>query len=387
MSIKKVEERVEQAMLGWQPPSPNLCLVRDDLTCRRAGWSFLREEKNDVRFAYKALSRRAWSALALGLVKGGRWISAGCLKYAELGAQLSNEIFTSVHVIAGLLARGLEITAVRVCNTEQAIRNVFIINGRVAIVFEYNKLRATNNHSFYIINFYEPKSASEPASILAMGAGHSTRMLLTSYAIDRSYPTRLQPELLELYLRLSTLWQQWNEQHYRDQCRSDSLLRLLQLRAPVPSPRLEGCSTKRGLGIEEQSHQTLDLPAKRHCPSPPSPTEKRRLADLELSRYQEDLLAVQGTCLLCRALGNAWDHAFPTCWRRSEFFEARSRARDAVGRRGLSAEEWLLEQFQQRFGDVDEFLGWCGRATSFGGGKAIWGVKVAAAALIQFELY
>lgn len=57
--------------------------------------------------------------------------------------------------------------------------------------------------------------------------------------------------------------------------------------------------------------------------------EKRRLADLELSRYQEDLLAVQGTCLLCRALGNAWDHAFPICWRRSEFFEARNRARDA----------------------------------------------------------
>ncbi len=161
--------------------------------------------------------------------------------------------------------------------------------------------------------------------------------------------------------------------------------------------------------------------------------EKRRLADLELSRYQADLLAVQGTCLLCRALGGAWDHAFPTCWRRSDFFEARNRVRDA-GRRGpwispyhacywcynpqaicrradpesdcqsclyadvvmplcygifcgSSAEEWLLEQFQQRFRDVDEFLGWCGKPTSFGGGKAIWGVKVAAAALIQLELY
>lgn len=54
---------------------------------------------------------------------------------------------------------------------------------------------------------------------------------------------------------------------------------------------------------------------------------------------------------------------------------------------GSSVEEWLLEQFQQRFGDVDEFLGWCSRATSFRGGKAIWGVKAAAATLIQFELY
>jgi hypothetical protein len=39
------------------------------------------------------------------------------------------------------------------------------------------------------------------------------------------------------------------------------------------------------------------------------------------------------------------------------------------------------------FTDVDEFLKWCGQAVSFGGGKAIWGVRVAAAAFIQFELY
>jgi hypothetical protein len=162
-------------------------------------------------------------------------------------------------------------------------------------------------------------------------------------------------------------------------------------------------------------------------------SEKRRLASLELSRYQEDLLAVQGTCLLCRASGDAWDHTFPTCWRRFEFFETRNRVRNQ-GHRGPwialyhacywcynpqavcpradpesgcqsclytdivmplcygifyggSAQEWLFEQFQQRFDDIDEFLGWCGRSTNFGGGRAIWAVRVAAAALVQFELY
>ncbi|KAH7327564.1 hypothetical protein BKA65DRAFT_462380 [Rhexocercosporidium sp. MPI-PUGE-AT-0058] len=184
------------------------------------------------------------------------------------------------------------------------MRNVFILHRRLIIVFEYNKSRAVNNHSFYVIrylplalsiaiyqylvyirpfmdflynqfglahlrsnpeflfqdpsrkkkhlsslqatdilrrmtaafpspmalalyrqaslaiakryisklvertDFYEPSSALEPKSMLAIGAGHSTRMLLTSYAIDHAYPTRLQPELLELYLHLSTLWQQ-----------------------------------------------------------------------------------------------------------------------------------------------------------------------------------
>lgn len=160
--------------------------------------------------------------------------------------------------------------------------------------------------------------------------------------------------------------------------------------------------------------------------------QKRRAAYLELSRYQEDLLAVQGTCLLCRGLDEPWDHALTTCRRRFDFFQARDRVKrqcegawiaafqacywcynpqsvcpradPASGCQscvyadivmplcygifyGGGAEQWLLGQFQQRFRDVDEFLAWCGQATSFGGGKAIWAVRVAAAALIQFKLY
>lgn len=163
--------------------------------------------------------------------------------------------------------------------------------------------------------------------------------------------------------------------------------------------------------------------------------EKRRLADLELSRYREDLLVVRGTCLLCRVLGDAWDHAFSTCWRRSEFFAARNRAKaqgpsqrapwiapyhacywcynpQAICPRAdpesdcqrcayadivmplcygifhsSNGPAWLAEQFQQGFEGADEFLRWCGQATSFGGGKAIWGVRVAAVVLVHFELF
>ena len=159
---------------------------------------------------------------------------------------------------------------------------------------------------------------------------------------------------------------------------------------------------------------------------------KRRVAYLELSRYQEDLLAVQGTCVLCRVLAERFDHAFASCYRRYDFFQARDRVlrkcegswiapfqacywcynpQSVCGRadpesecksceygdivmqlcygifHGAGSVEWLEEQFQKRFKDVDEFLIWCGQATSFGDGKAIWGVRVAAAALIYMELY
>ena len=163
--------------------------------------------------------------------------------------------------------------------------------------------------------------------------------------------------------------------------------------------------------------------------------EKQHAAHLELSRYEEDLLAVQGTCLLCRGLGERWDHLFDGCSRRFDFFEARDRARQKGQEKGgwirayhacfwclnpqsicgradpesgvkscrfhdmvlplcygqfhkPEGRQWLARQFDKRdFIDLDGFLSWCGQGTRFGGGKAIWAVRVAATLLLQLELY
>ncbi|KAJ4217439.1 hypothetical protein NW757_014639 [Fusarium falciforme] len=65
-------------------------------------------------------------------------------------------------------------------------------------------------------NFYYPSDASTPIRMIAAGVGHHPRTLLTAYAIDTALPARLQPELLEMYRQLSTLWQDWNWQYFRD---------------------------------------------------------------------------------------------------------------------------------------------------------------------------
>jgi hypothetical protein len=53
----------------------------------------------------------------------------------------------------------------------------------------------------------------------------------------------------------------------------------------------------------------------------------------------------------------------------------------------LGSGAWLEEKFGIRFETAVNFLRWCGSSTQFGGGKAIWGVRVAAKALVYFELY
>lgn len=165
--------------------------------------------------------------------------------------------------------------------------------------------------------------------------------------------------------------------------------------------------------------------------------EARKKEYLELARYREDLLMVRGTCLLCRATGERWDHDLQSCYRRAEVFNEKKRAIDrhqSKGQRWLrqytacfwclnpqsichradretnkqgdrcedpdvvlplcygiflasAGARWLSEKFDRRFEDAESYLDWLGEECLFGGGKAIQAVRVAAEALIEFHLY
>lgn len=89
------------------------------------------------------------------------------------------------------------------------------------------------------IDFYNPLDASDPIRMIATGTGHHPRTLLGAYAVDKALPSRLQPELLEMYYRLSTIWQSWNRQYYEDHCqdrRPDQILPREVASLPSPPP-------------------------------------------------------------------------------------------------------------------------------------------------------
>jgi hypothetical protein len=159
-AISKVEERVNQLMLGWEPVV-DLGSIHDDFTCATPGWSFLEEEQNNLRFAYKALSRRAWSSVyrKQPFAKHGHWLPETCSAYFLGEAELNKELFAAIHFKAGLPARGTEITSIRIYNTAEVLRNVIIREGRVLLVIGYNKARASNFHAFYIVRYLPPRLA------------------------------------------------------------------------------------------------------------------------------------------------------------------------------------------------------------------------------------
>jgi superfamily II DNA helicase RecQ len=66
---------------------------------------------------------------------------------------------------------------------------------------------------------------------------------------------------------------------------------------------------------------------------------RARLAEqTELTRYVEDLVAIRGSCCLCRATGQQWDHPFSSCDGRFDVFRQRDEARRRHQERGR---EWL----------------------------------------------
>lgn len=66
--------------------------------------------------------------------------------------------------------------------------------------------------------------------------------------------------------------------------------------------------------------------------------KERLRAQNELLQYRHGLAGAKGSCLLCRGLGDRWDHAFASCHRRHQVF----RARDAViGRHKQQGKKWM----------------------------------------------
>ena len=156
---------------------------------------------------------------------------------------------------------------------------------------------------------------------------------------------------------------------------------------------------------------------------------------LELSGYREDLAAVQGTCLLCRAMERRWDHAFSQCSRRHEVFEERGKARRRQEARGkawlqaytacywclnpqsvcaranprantgtkgceygdfvlpvchgvfqsLGGPGWIFQQFGRQFVSIGDFYDWLGEESRYGGAVAVQAVRVAAEAIACFR--
>ncbi|KNB04693.1 hypothetical protein FOXG_19373 [Fusarium oxysporum f. sp. lycopersici 4287] len=217
-AIALVEEQVEEMMLGLEP-NFNVDVVRDDLNCRKAGWSFLQKPENKLSDAREMLINKLRTSQFRGkpFATASHWCPDTCLAYLNLGLDLNKSAFAALQISGGLPGRGSEASGILKYLTRD------LVTPWTLFLYRQASLAISKRYISKLVekrNYYYPTSADDPIRMFAAGAGHHPRMLLTAYAIDKALPSRLQPELLEMYYRLSTMWQDWNVQYYRDNCQA-----------------------------------------------------------------------------------------------------------------------------------------------------------------------
>ncbi|CAG5184520.1 uncharacterized protein ALTATR162_LOCUS10950 [Alternaria atra] len=304
--LDRIDWEARELMFHWWP-DVDLRGIKDELISYRWGYSFLAEPQNNLQMSFKHLHRRAFSPREGRLALQG----AGCkraLAYLQRCDDLTRLLFAGTSMTNGMPARGEELRIIRWANTVAVQRNIVIHKGRIMLLFAYNKVSTTVNHSFYIVwvpcptveralflylayirpftdfllrqlklvdaetktnlqlfglschptgcfsatdcsksleqatpdcpirlqlSIYRhvavamskkhtptllepfdpniPKDRNDFLHLLAFQTGHPPSVHATAYALERGYPARLQPELIDRYFENSFIWHRFLE--------------------------------------------------------------------------------------------------------------------------------------------------------------------------------
>jgi hypothetical protein len=103
-AINLVGERVDKMMLGLEVDI-NTEEIQDDLTCRKAGWSFIQDPKNKLADIWEqsADTLRSSSFRGKPFIKGTDWQVDTCIAYLNAGIDLSKLTFAASHLSGGLV--------------------------------------------------------------------------------------------------------------------------------------------------------------------------------------------------------------------------------------------------------------------------------------------
>ncbi|KAJ9633673.1 hypothetical protein H2199_009285 [Coniosporium tulheliwenetii] len=220
--IARAQQQAEDLLFSWWP-EVKLELIRDNLATHRPGYSFLADPVNQLQNSFRVLSRRAFSKEIGFSVRGaGR---GKAIDYLRGRDRLVQFLYAAIHLTSGMPARGEELRMIRWADTTVVARNIFIYQGQIILVFSYNKANTNHNNSFYIIavsiakkhlpSLIKPFDPNTPKDyngflrLLSFQSGHKPLTHAGTYALEREFPAKLQPDLIDRYLENSHVWHEF----------------------------------------------------------------------------------------------------------------------------------------------------------------------------------
>lgn len=121
-AAKRVAKQCKYMLFSWQPPLPHFRELRDRLSDKIAGYSFVTDPANGLSDAYLQLVKRACIAPMDSLLRrdhvGGerRWDMQAITKYIEKHDKLLKDLMIAIHGYGGQGSRISELLTLRHVN-------------------------------------------------------------------------------------------------------------------------------------------------------------------------------------------------------------------------------------------------------------------------------
>jgi superfamily II DNA helicase RecQ len=118
------------------------------------GWTFLQQRmyRDDVQFHLR--QRKASRDGSGSGSRANEWIEPRVNAYLTKERQFLTQLLVAMHIMGGQPARGPEIGSIKVRNSVYSMRNIFIVNGRVAVVTSYDKSQKRRGNTIFVFRCY-----------------------------------------------------------------------------------------------------------------------------------------------------------------------------------------------------------------------------------------
>ena len=148
----EAERLCDELMYGWKS-EVDLRSIRDSLTNRQHGYSFMTHPENGLREAYMELSYKACTNHLHSLSKHGQWNWKKVQAYMKKETVYREAIGLLMLTTGGGQPRAPDLLHLRYQNSITAECGIFVYNGRVAYMTQSHKAKRSTNREFYAVRF------------------------------------------------------------------------------------------------------------------------------------------------------------------------------------------------------------------------------------------
>ncbi|KAH8591171.1 hypothetical protein B0O99DRAFT_719407, partial [Bisporella sp. PMI_857] len=154
--VRHAESLCDTLMFDWMP-EVDLSRVRDDMSNKRQGYSFIQHPANDLSMAYLTLSTRACTAQGDGLLQGDRWDFKAVSEYLKMTEAYQGYLAGAMLTLGGQAPRATEILSLEWCNGQSTERGVYVHDSFMIYVIRHHKAKRSTNNEFTVVRFLPAK--------------------------------------------------------------------------------------------------------------------------------------------------------------------------------------------------------------------------------------